>query len=142
MQAGLKILKPSLAKVDVRAVGKVAIGTIKDNLHNIGKSLVSIILESSRLEIMDLDVDVAPKTFINAVNGSTRIIGVFALFTTAMPSLAGTIWALKTTGLHGKVKIIIGGAPVTQDLANKIGADGFMPDVSSATRVTREIMIP
>jgi 5-methyltetrahydrofolate--homocysteine methyltransferase len=142
MQAGLKILKPFLAKADVKAAGKVAIGTVKGDLHDIGKNLVAMMLEGSGFEIMDLGVDVAPEAFVNAVKNGAQIIGMSALLTTTMSSMESTIQALKTAGLRDKVKIMIGGAPVTHDYANKIGADGFAPDASSASRVARQLMEP
>jgi 5-methyltetrahydrofolate--homocysteine methyltransferase len=142
MQAGLKILKPFLAKADVKAAGKVAIGTVKGDLHDIGKNLVAMMLEGSGFEIMDLGVDVTPEAFVNAVKNGAQIIGMSALLTTTMSSMEGTIQAIKTAGLREKVKVMIGGAPVTQDYANKIGADGFAPDASSASRVARQLMAP
>ncbi len=140
MQAGLKILKPYLAKADVKAAGKVAIGTVKGDLHDIGKNLVAMMLEGSGFEIMDLGVDVTPEAFVNAVKNGAQIVGMSALLTTTMSSMEGTIQALKAAGLRDKVKVMIGGAPVTQDYANKIGADAFAPDASSATRTARQLL--
>ena len=140
MQAGLKILKPSLAKADVKTAGKVAIGTVKGDLHDIGKNLVAMMLEGSGFEIMDLGVDVTPEAFVNAVKNGAQIVGMSALLTTTMTNMEGTIQALKAAGLRDKVKVMIGGAPVTQDYANKIGADAFAPDASSATRVARRML--
>jgi 5-methyltetrahydrofolate--homocysteine methyltransferase len=142
MQAGLKILKPSLAKGDVKAAGKIAIGTVKGDLHDIGKNLVAMMLEGSGFEIMDLGVDVAPEAFVNAIKNGAQIIGMSALLTTTMSSMEGIIQAIKTAGLRDKVKVMIGGAPVTQEYANKIGADAFAPDASSATRVAHQLMLP
>jgi 5-methyltetrahydrofolate--homocysteine methyltransferase len=140
MQAGLKYLKPYLAKADVKAAGKVAIGTVKGDLHDIGKNLVAMMLEGSGFEIMDLGVDVTPEAFVNAVRNGAQIIGMSALLTTTMSSMEGTIQALKAAGLRDKVKVMIGGAPVTQDYANKIGADAFASDASSATRAARQLL--
>lgn len=140
MQAGLKYLKPYLAKADVKAAGKVAIGTVKGDLHDIGKNLVAMMLEGSGFEIMDLGVDVTPEAFVNAVKNGAQIIGMSALLTTTMSSMETTIQALKTAGLRDKVKVMIGGAPVTQDYANKIGADAFAADASSATRAARQLL--
>jgi 5-methyltetrahydrofolate--homocysteine methyltransferase len=112
------------------------------NLHDIGKNLVAMMLEGSGFEIMDLGVDVTPEAFVNAVKNGAQIIGMSALLTTTMSSMEGTIQAIKTAGLREKVKVMIGGAPVTQDYANKIGADGFAPDASSASRVARQLMAP
>jgi 5-methyltetrahydrofolate--homocysteine methyltransferase len=140
MQAGLKYLKPYLAKADVKAAGKVAIGTVKGDLHDIGKNLVAMMLEGSGFEIMDLGVDVTPEAFVNAVRNGAQIIGMSALLTTTMSSMEGTIQALKEAGLRDKVKVMIGGAPVTQEYANKIGADAFASDASSATRAARQLL--
>jgi len=140
MQAGLKYLKPYLAKADVKAAGKVAIGTVKGDLHDIGKNLVAMMLEGSGFEIMDLGVDVTPEAFVNAVRNGAQIIGMSALLTTTMSSMEGTIKALKEAGLRDKVKVMIGGAPVTQDYANKIGADAFASDASSATRAAHLLL--
>jgi 5-methyltetrahydrofolate--homocysteine methyltransferase len=140
MQAGLKLLKPSLAKADVKAAGKVAIGTVKGDLHDIGKNLVAMMLEGSGFEVMDLGVDVTPEAFVDAVKNGAQIVGMSALLTTTMASMEGTVQALKTAGLRDKVKVMIGGAPVTQDYANKIGADAFAPDASSATRAARQLL--
>ncbi len=140
MQAGLKYLKPFLAKADVKAAGKVAIGTVKGDLHDIGKNLVAMMLEGAGFEIMDLGVDVSPEAFVNAVKNGAQIIGMSALLTTTMNSMEGTIQALKAAGLRDQVKVMIGGAPVTQDYANKIGADAFASDASSATRAARQLL--
>jgi 5-methyltetrahydrofolate--homocysteine methyltransferase len=140
MQAGLKYLKPYLAKADVKATGKVAIGTVKGDLHDIGKNLVAMMLEGSGFEVVDLGVDVAPDAFVNAVKNGAQIIGMSALLTTTMGSMEGTIQALEAAGLRSKVKVMIGGAPVTQEYARKIGADAFAPDASSATRVARQLV--
>ena len=140
MQAGLKILKPSLARAEVKAVGKVAIGTVKGDLHDIGKNLVAMMLEGSGFEILDLGVDVAPEAFVKAVQDGAQVIGMSALLTTTMSNMEGTIAALKAAGVRDRVKVMIGGAPVTQDYATKIGADGFAADASSATRVARQLV--
>jgi 5-methyltetrahydrofolate--homocysteine methyltransferase len=140
MQSGLKYLKPYLAKADVKTVGKVAIGTVKGDLHDIGKNLVAMMLEGAGFEIVDLGVDVTPEAFVNAVKNGVQIIGMSALLTTTMTSMESTIQALKAAGLRDKVKVMIGGAPVTQEYANKIGADAFAPDASSATRVARQLV--
>jgi 5-methyltetrahydrofolate--homocysteine methyltransferase len=140
MQAGLKLLKPYLAKADVKAAGKIAIGTVKGDLHDIGKNLVAMMLEGSGFEVMDLGVDVTPEAFVKAVHEGAQIIGMSALLTTTMGSMEATVGALKAASLRDKVKVMIGGAPVTQDYANKIGADGFAPDASSATRVARQLL--
>lgn len=140
MQAGLGYLKPLLAKADVKSAGKVAIGTVKGDLHDIGKNLVAMMLEGSGFEVQDLGVDVAPQAFVQAVQNGAQVIGLSALLTTTMSNMEATMQALKAAGLRDQVKVMIGGAPVTQDYANKIGADGFAADASSATRVARALL--
>ena len=139
MQAGLKLLKPQLVRGSVKAAGRVAIGTIKGDLHDIGKNLVAMMLEGAGFEIIDLGVDVSPQAFVDAVHEGAQIIGMSALLTTTMSNMAGTIEALKAAGLRDKVKIMIGGAPVTEEFAKRIGADAFAPDASSATRIARQL---
>ncbi len=140
MQSGLKYLKPYLAKADVKAAGKVAIGTVKGDLHDIGKNLVAMMMEGAGFEVIDLGIDVAPETFVSAVQNGAQIIAMSALLTTTMGSMENTIQVLKTAGLRGKVKVLIGGAPVTQAYANKIGADAFAPDASSAARIAHQLL--
>jgi 5-methyltetrahydrofolate--homocysteine methyltransferase len=140
MQAGLKILKPHLAKADVKAAGKVAIGTVKGDLHDIGKNLVAMMLEGAGFEVLDLGVDVTPEAFVKAAREGAQLIGMSALLTTTMSNMEVTIQALKTANLRDKVKVFIGGAPVTEEYANKIGADGFASDASSATRMAHQLI--
>ena len=141
MQGGLAILKPYLAQTDVKPAGKVAIGTVKGDLHDIGKNLVMIMLEGSGFEIVDLGVDVTPEKFVEAVKGDgVQIIALSALLTTTMPNMKGTIEALKTAGLRDKVKVIVGGAPVTQDYSSQIGADGYAPDASRAVALAKSLV--
>ncbi|MEI6289901.1 MAG: corrinoid protein [Chloroflexota bacterium] len=140
MQAGLKILKPELAKTDIKAAGKVASGTVKGDLHDIGKNLVAMMLEGAGFEVKDLGVDVSPEAFVKAAQEGAQLIGMSALLTTTMSNMEVTVQALKNAGLRDTVKVFIGGAPVTQDYATKIGADGFAADASSATRVARQLL--
>jgi 5-methyltetrahydrofolate--homocysteine methyltransferase len=140
MQAGLALLKPYLQSTDVKAAGKIAIGTVKGDLHDIGKNLVAMMLEGAGFEIIDLGVDVTPEAFVDAVEEGASLIGMSALLTTTMNNMGATIEALKTAGVRDKVKVMIGGAPVTEEFANSIGADGFAPDASSATRVARQLV--
>ena len=140
MQAGLKILKPDLAKTDMKAAGKVAIGTVKGDLHDIGKNLVAMMLEGAGFEVVDLGVDVTPEAFVKAAQSGVQLIGMSALLTTTMSNMEVTVQALKAAGLRDKVKVFIGGAPVTQEYATKIGADGFAADASSATRMARQLL--
>jgi 5-methyltetrahydrofolate--homocysteine methyltransferase len=137
MQAGLRLLKPHLVAGETKTAGKVAIGTVKGDLHDIGKNLVAMMLEGAGFEVRDLGVDVSPEAFVKAAQEGVQIIGMSALLTTTMGQMGTTIEALKAAGLRDKVKIMIGGAPVTQDYANKIGADAFASDASSAVRAAR-----
>jgi len=140
MKAGLAILKPHLVDSGVEPAGKVAIGTVKGDLHDIGKNLVAMMLEGAGFEINDLGTDVTPETFVAAVEQGADIIGLSALLTTTMPSMEATMKAIVASGLRDKVKIMIGGAPVTTDYSNKIGADGFAPDASQAVTLAKSLM--
>jgi 5-methyltetrahydrofolate--homocysteine methyltransferase len=141
MQSGLAILRPALAEADVKPKGKVAIGTVKGDLHDIGKNLVAMMLEGAGYEILDLGTDVPPDKYLEAVqNDSVDVIALSALLTTTMPSMQVTIDALDAAGVRDKIKVIIGGAPVTNEYAQQIGADGYSPDASQAVRVTNELL--
>jgi len=141
MQTGMALLKPYLKKADVASAGKVAIGTVKGDLHDIGKNLVAMMLEGAGFEIIDLGTDVSPETFVEAVRErEVQIVAMSALLTTTMPSIQKTIEALNTAGMRGRVKVIIGGAPVTQSYAEQVGADGFSSDASRAVAKTKELI--
>ncbi|MCK4976660.1 MAG: corrinoid protein [Anaerolineales bacterium] len=141
MQACLGILKPLLVDADVKPVGKVAIGTVKGDLHDIGKNLVAMMLEGGGFEITDLGTDVSPEKYIEAIQmEEVDIVGMSALLTTTMPNMGTTINAISEAGLREKVKIIIGGAPVTADYADQIGADGFAPDASQAVSLAKKLV--
>jgi 5-methyltetrahydrofolate--homocysteine methyltransferase len=140
MKAGLAILRPLLVDAGVEPAGKVAIGTVKGDLHDIGKNLVAMMLEGAGFEIVDLGTDVTPDQFVAAVQGGTNIIGLSALLTTTMPSMETTIKAIEAAGLRDQVKVIIGGAPVTAEYANQIGADGFAPDASQAVTLVKSLV--
>mgnify|MGYP005839525209 FL=1 len=141
MQGALAILKPLLAPDDLKAAGRVVIGTVKGDLHDIGKNLVSMMLQGAGFEIIDMGVDVSPEKFVEAVKtNKADVVALSALLTTTMPSMKTTIEAIKAAGLRDKVKVIIGGAPVTQRYADEIGADGYAPDANSAVRKTRELL--
>jgi 5-methyltetrahydrofolate--homocysteine methyltransferase len=140
MQAGMNLLKPLLAKADVKSAGSVAIGTVKGDLHDIGKNLVAMMLEGAGFEVTDLGVDVPPEKFIKAAQDGAQLIGMSALLTTTMNSMEATLQALRTAGLRDNVKVFIGGAPVTQAFADKIGADAYASDASSATRTARALV--
>ena len=141
MQKGLEILKPHLSEADVQSSGKVAIGTVKGDLHDIGKNLVAMMLEGAAFEVIDLGTDVSPERFIQAVkeNGA-QIIAMSALLTTTMPNMKNTIEALKEAGIRDQVKVMIGGAPVTQNYADQIGADGFAEDASRAVAKAKSLL--
>lgn len=140
MQAGLRLLKPHLVAGENKSMGKIAIGTVKGDLHDIGKNLVAMMLEGAGFEVQDLGVDVQPETYVKVVQDGVDVIGMSALLTTTMSNMAITIDALKAAGLRDSVKIMVGGAPVTQEYANQIGADAFAPDASSAVRAARQLV--
>jgi 5-methyltetrahydrofolate--homocysteine methyltransferase len=140
MQTGLALLKPHLVTSDIKTTGKIAIGTVKGDLHDIGKNLVAMMLEGAGFEVVDLGVDVAPETFVKAAREGAGLIGMSALLTTTMTNMKITIEAIKAANLRDNVKIIVGGAPVTQEYAHSIGADAFAPDASSANRVARRLV--
>jgi len=140
MKAGLAILKPLLVDSGVEPAGKVAVGTVKGDLHDIGKNLVAMMLEGAGFEIMDLGTDVSAAQFVAAVQNGADIVGLSALLTTTMPSMAGTIKAIEDAGLRSQVKVMIGGAPVTADYAKQIGADGFAPDASQAVTLAKSLI--
>jgi len=140
MKAGLAILQPLLVDSGIKPVGTVAIGTVKGDLHDIGKNLVAMMLEGAGFEIMDLGTDVTPDQFVAAVENGADLLGLSALLTTTMPSMEGTIKAVEAAGLRDKVKIMIGGAPVTTEYSNQIGADGFAPDASQAVSLAKSLM--
>lgn len=139
MQAGLNLLKPSLAEIGVETAGTVAIGTVKGDLHDIGKNLVAMMLEGAGFEVIDLGTDVDPSKFAEAVQNGATVVGMSALLTTTMGSMAQVIEAIEDINMRDKVKVIIGGAPVTADYAEEISADGFAVDASSAVKKVREL---
>ena len=140
MQAGLNLLKPHLVETGVQSAGIVAIGTVKGDLHDIGKNLVAMMLEGAGFEVMDLGTDVDPAEFAEAVRNGANVVGMSALLTTTMGSMAQVIEAVEDINMRDKVKVIIGGAPVTADYAEQIGADGFATDASSAVKKVRELL--
>jgi 5-methyltetrahydrofolate--homocysteine methyltransferase len=141
MKAGLALLRPKLAEANVQAIGKVVIGTVQGDLHDIGKNLVGMMLEGAGFEVVDLGTDVSPQKFLEAVRlHRPNLVGFSALLTTTMPKMRDNITALEEAGLRGNVKVMIGGAPVTAEFASKIGADFYAPDASSAaTRAKQAI---
>ncbi|MCC6392085.1 MAG: corrinoid protein [Bryobacterales bacterium] len=141
MKAALEPLRPLLASSGVQPAGKVLIGTVKGDLHDIGKNLVSSLLEGGGFEVIDLGSDVSPQKFIEAAQSTgADIIALSALLTVTMPSMKYTIEALKEAGLRERVKVIIGGAPVTQQYADQIGADGYSENATLAVALARRLM--
>ena len=140
MKAGLEILKPSLVDSGVEPVGKVVVGTVKGDLHDIGKNLVAMMLEGAGFEIVDLGTDVSPDQFIDAIKDDADVIGLSALLTTTMPAMRKTIKAIEEAGLRVQIKIIIGGAPVTAEYAKQIGADGYAADASQAAILAKKLI--
>jgi 5-methyltetrahydrofolate--homocysteine methyltransferase len=141
MKEALKIIKPLLAQSGAEPVGTVAIGTVAGDLHDIGKNLVAALLEGGGFEVIDLGVDVAPEKFIAAVKErKANIVALSALLTTTMPSMKTTIEKMKEAGIRDQAKVMIGGAPITQQYADEIGADGFSDNASAAVTKARELV--
>jgi len=141
MHAGLNLLKPLLAEKKVQPLARIILGTVKGDLHDIGKNLVAMMLEGAGFEIIDLGIDVSPEKFVEAVRThQPQHLAMSALLTTTMPSMKDTIEALKTAGLRDQVKVMIGGAPVTQNYADQVGADGYSPDAASAVELAKALM--
>lgn len=133
MNAGAEVLKPHLSDEDSTTKGKIALGTVKGDLHDIGKNLVKMMFEGKGFEVIDLGVDVAPETFVQtAIDNDCQIVACSALLTTTMPMLGEVVKAAEEMGVRDKVKIMIGGAPVTQDFCDSIGADAYTEDATSA----------
>ena len=140
MQAGMDVLRPLLAESDLAGAGKYLIGTVKGDLHDIGKNLVRMMLEGAGFETIDLGKDVSPETFVAAIREhQPQLLGLSALLTTTMPAMKDTIEALEEAGLRDSVKIMVGGAPLTAAFAKEIGADGYAPDAASAVDVARDL---
>jgi 5-methyltetrahydrofolate--homocysteine methyltransferase len=141
MQAGLTVLKPFLVGGEIRHAGRVVIGTVKGDLHDIGKNLVLLMLEGAGFEVKDLGVDVPPEKFVEAVRADrSDILALSALLTTTMPNMKATVDALQAAGVRSQVKVLVGGAPVTEAYAQKIGADGYAPDASRAVTVAKALL--
>ncbi len=141
MHGGMDIVKPLLADSDVASRGKVVIGTVKGDLHDIGKNLVAMMLEGGGYDVVDLEVDVPPEKYVEAAQAENAdVIALSALLTTTMPGMKDTIDAIAEAGMKGSVKVIIGGAPVTQNYADEIGADGYAPDAASAVDLVTSLL--
>ena len=140
MKAGMEILQPQLASAGVKPVGIAVIGTVKGDLHDIGKNLVGMMLEGAGFKVVDAGIDVAPEKFIEvAKENEASVLGVSALLTTTMTNMKAVVDAVKASDLDGKVKVMIGGAPVTQAFCDEIGADGYAPDAASAADLAKEL---
>lgn len=141
MQAGLSILKPKMVEANIKSVGKVVAGTVKGDLHDIGKNLVCMMLEGAAFEIIDLGSDVSPDKFVDAVKShQANMVAMSALLTTTMPNMKTTIDALKEAGVRDQVKIMVGGAPLSTQYAQEIGADGYAQDASRAVALAKSLI--
>ncbi len=141
MKRGLALLRPYLTAANVEAVGKVIIGTVQGDLHDIGKNLVGMMLEGAGFDVVDLGADVSPDNYVAAVKEHhPDLVACSALLTTTMPGMKKVIILLEDSGLRGRVKVIVGGAPVTAKYAADIGADGFAPDAASAASLARALI--
>ena len=140
MKGALALIRPLLVASGAQPVGRVAIGTVKGDLHDIGKNLVAALLEGGGFEVIDLGADVSPEKFVAAVKEkNAKIVALSALLTVTMPSMKTTIQALKDAGVRDGVKVMVGGAPVTEQFAKEIGADGYSENASSAVALARRL---
>ena len=138
MKSALGALKPILVQADLEPLGKVVIGTVQGDLHDIGKNLVALMLEGAGFEVIDLGTDVAPAKFVQAVREhEPMLIAMSALLTTTMASMSATVAVLRDAGLRDRVRVMVGGAPVTRQYADQVGADMYEPDAASAARAAR-----
>jgi 5-methyltetrahydrofolate--homocysteine methyltransferase len=141
MKGGLELLRPALTAANVQAIGKIVIGTVQGDLHDIGKNLVAMMMEGAGFEVIDLGVDVSPEKFVEAVKThQPNVVGCSALLTTTMPKMKATLDALSQAGMRNKVKVMVGGAPVTDKYAIEIGADAFASDASSAANIAKSLL--
>jgi len=140
MKTGMEILKPKLVDADIQPAGKIIAGTVKGDLHDIGKNLVCMMLEGAGFQVVDLGSDVSPDAFVAAVKEhKPDFLAMSALLTTTMPNMQTTIDALKAAGVRDEVKVLIGGAPITDAYAEKIGADGYAADASRAVKLAKSL---
>ena len=141
MSGGLEIVKPLIAVADQKNQGKIVLGTVKGDLHDIGKNLVGMLIESGGLEVINMGVDVSAEDFIDAIiEHEPDILALSALLTTTMPAMQDIIELLEEEELRDKVKVIIGGAPVSREYADSIGADGYAPDAGSAVELCKQLL--
>ena len=141
MKAGMLVLQPHLASAGVQPLGTAAIGTVKGDLHDIGKNLVGMMLEGAGFKVVDLGIDVDPQKFVaGAREHNATVIGVSALLTTTMTNMKAVVDAVKASDLSGRVKVMIGGAPVTQSFCDELGAAGYAPDAASAADLAKSLI--
>jgi 5-methyltetrahydrofolate--homocysteine methyltransferase len=141
MQAGMDILRPKLIEAGAKLAGKVIVGTVKGDLHDIGKNLVGMLMEGAGFQVIDLGIDVPSEKFVEAVKShKSNILGLSALLTTTMPKMKEVIESLVEAGVRKSVKVMVGGAPLTEKFAKDIGADGYAPDAASAVEKARELI--
>lgn len=139
MKSAMELVEPELVKAGIQPIGKCIVGTVQGDLHDIGKNLVVMMLKGAGFEVIDAGVDVPPEKFIEqAKSNNVQIIGMSALLTTTMPAMEQTVKAIKDAGIN--IKVVIGGAPVTQGYADKIGADGYSPDAATAVDVIKKLV--
>lgn len=141
MSGAMTILKPLIAETGAKPIGSFVMGTVKGDIHDIGKNLCNVMLEGAGFEVIDLGVNVPPERFVEAIREhQPDAVGMSAFLTTTMPMAKVTIDEIGEAGLRDQVKILVGGAPITQDYADLIGADGFAPDASAAVRLTKKLL--
>ncbi len=141
MKDALAVLKPILVSKGIKGIGKVVLGTVQGDLHDIGKNLVGMLFEGAGFEVIDVGIDTPKEEFVKAIReNGPQLVGLSALLTTTMPRMREVISALEQEGLRDQVKVIVGGAPVTQEYADEIGADGYAPDAPSATNKARDLL--
>jgi len=141
MQAGMNILRPKLIEAGVKLAGKIVVGTVKGDLHDIGKNLVGMLMEGAGFQVIDLGIDVPSEKFVEAVKSQKpNVLGLSALLTTTMPKMKEVVESLVEAGIRQSLKVMVGGAPVTEKFAKDIGADGYAPDAASAVEKARELI--
>jgi 5-methyltetrahydrofolate--homocysteine methyltransferase len=140
MKAGMQILQPKLTSAGIKPIGIAVIGTVKGDLHDIGKNLVGMMLEGAGFKVVDIGIDAEPGKFVEAaIANNASVIGVSALLTTTMTNMKAVVDAVKTSPIGGKIKVMIGGAPVTQAFCDEIGANGYAPDAASAADLAKKL---
>ncbi|ATW27258.1 cobalamin B12-binding domain-containing protein [Candidatus Formimonas warabiya] len=141
MGAGIELVKPLIAAEDMPSIGKVLLGTVKGDLHDIGKNLVGMMLESGGFTVINVGIDISPEQFVKYIKEhNPDVLAMSALLTTTMLHMKDTIELMREEGLRDKVKVIVGGAPISQDFADEVGADGFAPDAASAVDLCKKLL--